>query len=174
MEDSRRDFIKKTIAVSAAISLGGILPCFGAKSYANIIGANERIRVGVMGVHARGLALSKNYAQQKNCEVIYISDVDSQSMNICIDTVDKIQNKRPKAAPDFRKALEDKSLDAMVIATPDHWHAPAAILACKAEKHVYVEKPCSHNPHEGEMLVAAARKYKRQVQWARNDVHGPT
>lgn len=72
MEDSRRDFIKKTIAASAAISLGGILPCFGAKSYANIIGANERIRVGVMGVHARGLALSKNYAQQKNCEVIYI------------------------------------------------------------------------------------------------------
>jgi len=164
MEDSRRDFIKKTIAASAAVSLGGILPSFSAKSYASILGANERIRVGVMGVHARGLALSKNFAQQKNCEIIYISDVDSQSMNICIDTVDKIQNKRPKAAPDFRKALEDKSLEAMVIATPDHWHAPAAILACKAGKHVYVEKPCSHNPHEGEMLVAAARKYKRQVQ----------
>jgi predicted dehydrogenase len=144
--------------------LGGILPTFSAKSYASILGANERIRVGVVGVHARGLALSKNYAQQKNCEIIYISDVDSQSMDVCIDAVDKIQNSRPKAAPDFRKALEDKSLEAMVIATPDHWHAPAAILACKAGKHVYVEKPCSHNPHEGEMLVAAARKYKRQVQ----------
>jgi predicted dehydrogenase len=164
MEDSRRDFIKKTIAASAAVSLGGILPTFSAKSYASILGANERIRVGVVGVHARGLALSKNYAQQKNCEIIYISDVDSQSMDVCIDAVDKIQNSRPKAAPDFRKALEDKSLEAMVIATPDHWHAPAAILACKAGKHVYVEKPCSHNPHEGEMLVAAARKYKRQVQ----------
>ncbi|MEO8962591.1 MAG: Gfo/Idh/MocA family oxidoreductase [Ginsengibacter sp.] len=164
MEDSRRDFIKKTLAASAAVSLGGILPSFGAKSYASIIGANERIKVGIMGVHARGLALSKNYAQQKNCEIIYISDVDSQSMNICIDAVEKIQNKRPKAAPDFRKALEDKSLEAIVIATPDHWHAPATILACKAGKHVYVEKPCSHNPHEGEMMVAAARKYRRQVQ----------
>ncbi len=164
MEDSRRDFIKKTVAASAAISLGGILPGFSAKSYASILGANERIKVAIMGVHARGLALSKNYAQQKNCEIIYISDVDSQSMNIGIDTVEKIQNKRPKAAPDFRKALEDKSLDALVIAAPDHWHAPAAILACKAGKHVYVEKPCAHNPHEGEMLVAAARKYKRQVQ----------
>ena len=164
MQDSRRDFIKKTMAASAAVSLGGILPSFGAKSYASIMGANERIRVGIMGVHARGLALSKNYAQQKNCEIISISDVDSQSMNKCIDTVEKIQNKRPKAVPDFRKALEDKSLEAMVIATPDHWHAPAAILACKAGKHVYVEKPCAHNPHEGELLVAAARKYKRQVQ----------
>lgn len=164
MEDSRRGFIKKTIAASAAISLGGILPGFSAKSYANILGSNERIKVGIMGVHARGLALSQNYAHQKNCEILYISDVDSQAMNKCIDVVEKIQSKRPKAAPDFRKALEDKSLDALVIATPDHWHAPAAILACKAGKHVYVEKPCAHNPHEGELLVAAARKYNRQVQ----------
>jgi predicted dehydrogenase len=137
MEDSRRDFIKKTIAASAAISLGGILPSFSAKSYASILGLNERIQVEVMGFHARGLALSKNYAKQKNCEIIYISDVDSQSTSKCIDIVNKIQNKRPSAAPDFRKALEDKSLEAMVIATPDHWHAPAAILAFKAGKHVY-------------------------------------
>jgi predicted dehydrogenase len=164
MEDSRRDFIKKTMAMSAAVSLGGILPGFSAKSYAGILGANERIKVGIMGVHARGLALADNYAHQKNCEIIYICDVDSQSMNKCIDTVEKIQNSRPKAIPDFRKALEDKFLDVMVIATPDHWHAPAAIHACKAGKHVYVEKPCSHNPHEGEMLVAASRKYDRKVQ----------
>jgi predicted dehydrogenase len=164
MEDSRRDFIKKTMALSAAASLGGILPGFSAKSYASILGSNERIKVGIMGVHARGLALADNYARQNNCEVRYICDVDSQSMNKCIDAVEKIQNKRPKAIPDFRKALEDKLLDAMVIATPDHWHAPAAILACKAGKHVYVEKPCSHNPHEGEMLVAASRKYNRKVQ----------
>lgn len=164
MEDSRRDFIKKTIAASAAISLGGILPAFSAKSYGSIIGANERIKVGIMGVNARGLALARNFSQQKNCEVIYISDVDSRAMETCIGTVEKIQNSRPKGAPDFRKALEDKSLEAMVIATPDHWHAPAAILACKAGKHVYVEKPCSHNPNEGEMLVAASRKYNRKVQ----------
>jgi predicted dehydrogenase len=164
MDNLRRDFIKKTVAASAAISLGGILPGFNAKSYASILGSNERIKVGIMGVHARGLALAKNYARQKNCEILYISDVDSQSMDLCISTVDKIQGKRPKAAPDFRKTLEDRSLEALIIAAPDHWHAPATILACKAGKHVYVEKPCSHNPHEGELMVAAARKYNRKVQ----------
>jgi len=164
MKDSRRDFIKKTMAASAAVSLGGILPGFSAKSYGNIMHANDRIKVGIMGVHARGLALASNYASQKNCEVISISDVDSNSMDKCVGVVEKIQHSRPKAIGDFRKALENKDLEAMVIATPDHWHAPAAILACKAGKHVYVEKPCAHNPHEGEMLVAAARKYNRKVQ----------
>ncbi len=164
MKNSRRDFIRKTVAGSAAVSMGGILPGFSAKSYASILGANDRIVVGVMGVHSRGLALANNFAAQKGCEVAYISDVDSRSAEKCIDSVEKIQNKRPKASPDFRKALEDKTLDAMVIATPDHWHAPAAILACKAGKHVYLEKPASHNPHEGELVVAAARKYNRLIQ----------
>lgn len=164
MTDSRRDFIKKATTATAAVSLGGILPGFSPKSYAGIIGANERIKVGVMGVHARGLALAKNYASQKNGEIISISDVDKGYMDKCVEVVTKIQHSKPKAIGDFRKALEMKEMDAMVIATPDHWHAPATILACKAGKHVYVEKPCSHNPREGEMMVAAARKYNRQVQ----------
>ncbi len=164
MQDTRRDFIKKAATATAAVSIGGILPGFSPKSYANIVGANDRIKVGVMGVHARGLALAKNYAHQKNCEVISISDVDKGYMNKCIDKVNEIQGSKPKAIGDFRKALELKEMDAMVIATPDHWHAPATILACKAGKHVYVEKPCSHNPWEGEMMVSAARKYNRQVQ----------
>lgn len=164
MYNSRRDFLKKTIATSAAISLGGVLPGFSAKSYTHIIGANDRIKVGVMGVHARGLALAQNFAHQKNCEVISVSDVDSASMNKCAEAVERIQNSRPDALGDFRKALENKEMEAMVIATPDHWHAPAAILACKAGKHVYVEKPCSHNAYEGELLVKAARKYNRKVQ----------
>ncbi|HLA53739.1 MAG TPA: Gfo/Idh/MocA family oxidoreductase [Flavitalea sp.] len=164
MKNSRREFIAKTTMAATAASFGGVLPGFSAKSYANILGANERIKVGIMGVHSRGLALAENYAKQKNCEIIYICDVDSQSMEKCIGAVEKIQNHRPAGTPDFRKALEDKSLEAMVIATPDHWHAPAAILACKAGKHVYLEKPCSHNPHEGEILVAASRKYDRKVQ----------
>ncbi|MFT3946806.1 MAG: Gfo/Idh/MocA family oxidoreductase [Agriterribacter sp.] len=164
MTSSRRSFLKKSAAATAAVSLGGILPGFSAKSYGRIIGANEKIQVGIMGVHARGLALAQNFANQSNCEVMYVCDVDSQSMDKCIDAVKKIQQSAPKRAGDFRKALEDKALDAMVIATPDHWHAPAAILSCKAGKHVYVEKPCSHNPHEGELLVAAAKKYDRKVQ----------
>lgn len=164
MGNSRRDFVKQTVVASAAVSLGGILPGFSAKSYGNIIGANDRIKVGVMGVQARGLALAQNYAHQKNCEVISISDVNANAMDRCVRMVEKITRQRPVAVGDFRKALENKDMEAMVIATPDHWHAPAAILACKAGKHVYVEKPCSHNPKEGEMLVAAARKYDKKIQ----------
>lgn len=164
MEDNRRDFLKKVIVGAAAASFGGVLPGFSAKSYGSILGANDRIRTGVMGVNARGLALANNFALQKNCEVTYISDVDTRAADKCISSVEKVQNKRPKAAPDFRKALEDKNLDALVIAAPDHWHAPAAILASQAGKHVYLEKPCSHNPHEGELLMQAAAKYKNVIQ----------
>lgn len=162
--DSRRGFIKKTLTGTAALSIGGVLPRFSAKSYARILGANERIRVCVMGVNSRGLALATNYADQPNCEVLYISDVDSRAAAKCMASVEKAQNQKPKAQPDFRKALEDKNLDALVVAAPDHWHAPAAILASKAGKHVYLEKPCSHNPAEGELLVAASRKYKNVIQ----------
>ena len=164
MKNSRRNFIRKTIAGTAAISFGGILPGFSSRSYADIIGANDRIRIAVMGVNSRGLQLSNSFARQENCEIIYVSDVDSRAANKCIDSVEKLQNKRPEASPDFRKALEDKQLDAIVIATPDHWHAPAAILASKAGKHVYLEKPCSHNPREGELLVEATTRYKNIIQ----------
>lgn len=135
-----------------------------AKSYAGIPGANERIRVGVMGVNNRGKALADNFARQDNCEVICISDVDTRAAEKCIAGVEKIQNTRPEAVPDFRKALENKQLDALVIATPDHWHAHATIFACQAGKHVYVEKPCSYAPREGELLVEAEKKYKTVIQ----------
>lgn len=164
MEKSRRAFLKNAMKGSAALAIGGILPGMSAKSYASIIGANERIKVGMMGVNARGLALATNYARQPNCEVLSISDVDSRAAEKCIQQVKAIQQKAPAAVPDFRKALENKDLDALVIAAPDHWHAPAAILAAKAGKHVYLEKPCSHNPHEGEMLVQVQKKYKTVIQ----------
>ena len=164
MKDSRREFVKNTVKAAAAVSLGGILPGFSAKSYAGIIGANERIRVASMGVNSRGFALGTNFARQPNCEVLYACDVDARAADKYIAAVEKITNKKPKAEPDFRRALEDKQLDALIVATPDHWHAPAAILACKAGKHVYLEKPCSHNPHEGELVISAAEKYKRVLQ----------
>lgn len=164
MNETRRKFIKKAIGGAAAVSVGGILPGFSARSYGAILGANDRIRVASMGVNSRGLAVAKNFAQQDNCEVLYICDVDSRAAEKCIDAVGELQRRSPKAAPDFRNALEDKDLDALVVTAPDHWHAPAAILACKAGKHVYLEKPCSHNPHEGELVVAAAEKYGRVIQ----------
>ena len=164
MENTRREFIKKAGTGVAAISLGGVLPGFSASSYRNIIGANEKITVACMGVNSRGLAVGANFASQKNSEVLYVCDVDSRAADTCIAAVEKIQQKRPMAAPDFRKALEDKNLDALIVTAPDHWHAPAAILACAAGKHVYLEKPCSHNPHEGELLIQASKKYKKVLQ----------
>jgi predicted dehydrogenase len=95
---------------------------------------------------------------------MYVCDVDSRAADKCVDAIEKIQQKKPKAEPDFRKALEDKNLDVLIVTAPDHWHAPAAILACAAGKHVYLEKPCSHNPNEGEILVKAASKHKRVLQ----------
>ena len=164
MNNSRRDFIKKTSAGAVAFSLGGVLPGFSADSYRRIIGANEKITVASMGVNSRGLAVAKNFASQKECEVLHVCDVDTRAAEVCIGAVEKIQNKKPIATPDFRKALEDKNVDVLIVTAPDHWHAPAAMLACAAGKHVYLEKPCSHNPNEGEMLVKAANKYKRVLQ----------
>lgn len=161
---SRRDFIKKTAQGTAAIALSSFIPGISAKSYARVMGANDRIRVGMMGVNSRGLALANNYAKQANCEIVSVSDVDTRAAEKCIESVYKIQQIRAKAVPDFRKALENKDMDALVIAAPDHWHAPAAILAAKAGKHVYLEKPCSHNPHEGELLVKVSEKYKTVIQ----------
>jgi predicted dehydrogenase len=164
MKNTRRTFIKKASSGAFALSLGGMLPAFSAKSYQNILGANEKIRVACMGVNSRGLAVGKNFAHQKNCEVLHVCDVDSRAADICIDAIGKIQTAKPKATPDFRNALEDKDLDALIVTAPDHWHAPAALLACSAGKHVYLEKPCSHNPNEGEMLVKSAEKHKRVLQ----------
>jgi predicted dehydrogenase len=164
MEKNRRTFIKKVVTGAAAVSVGGVLPGFSARNYGNIMGANDRINVAVMGVNSRGTALAGTFAKQPNVEVIYICDVDSRAEAACSDSIEKMNFKRPAAMPDFRKALENKKLDAIVIAAPDHWHAPAALLASQAGKHVYLEKPCSHNPNEGEMLVAAAKKYKNVIQ----------
>jgi len=164
MDNNRREFIKKAMMGTAAVSIGGILPGFSARSYANIMGANNRINVAVMGVNSRGLALANNFASQDYCNMTYISDVDSRATAKCIESIHNITGKKPESAPDFRRALDDKSLDAIVVATPDHWHAPAALLAMKAGKHVYLEKPCSHSPQEGEILVAAADRYKVALQ----------
>jgi predicted dehydrogenase len=163
-DKTRRRFIKNSVKGAMALSIGGALPAFSAKSYSRIVGANERINVGMMGVNSRGFALASNYARQKNAQVISVSDVDVRAAEKCIGAVEKIQKSKPVAIPDFRKALEQKDLDALVIAAPDHWHAPAAILAAKAGKHVYLEKPCSHNPNEGELLTRAVHKYKVVMQ----------
>lgn len=164
MDTSRRDFLKKASIGAATLSIGGILPGFSAGSYRRIIGSNDLIRVSVVGVNSRGEALARNFAQQPQCEVAAICDVDKRAIEKCIKSLSGIQEKTPGGVSDFRTSLEDKNVDAVVIATPDHWHTPAALLALQAGKHVYLEKPVSHNPHEGEMLVNATKKYNKVVQ----------
>lgn len=164
MTNSRRKFIKNITASTAAVAVGGIASGFTPKSYRRIIGANDRITVGIMGTNGRGAGMAANFAKQKNTEVIYICDVEEKALAKGIAAVKQAVGKDPKAIKDFRTILPDKDLVAMYLAPPDHWHAPAAILSCAAGKHVYVEKPLCHNPHEGELAVAAARKYKSVVQ----------
>lgn len=161
---TRRSFIKRAAIGTAALTVGGILPGFSAKSYAGIIGANDKIRVGAIGVNSRGTALASNFAKQKLCEVTRICDVDSRAIEKCTKAIEKEVGYRPKGEKDIRKFLELKDVDAVIIATPDHWHAPAALLAMKAGKEVYLEKPCSYAPQEGEILIQAAAKYKRTLQ----------
>lgn len=162
--NSRRKFIKNAAIGSGALMVGGVVPGFSAESYKRIVGSNEKIRASVMGVNSRGGALAQNFAFQKECDVLHICDVDSRAIEKCISTVNEVQGFKPEGFGDFRKSLESKDIDLMVVATPDHWHAPAALLAMQAGKHVYLEKPCSHNPNEGEILVKAATKYKKSVQ----------
>src|SRR5680860_408742 len=158
---SRRNFVKKS---ALAFMAGSILPQFSAKSYANILGSNETINVSVMGVNSRGNALAQNFAAQNNANVIHVCDVDSRAITNCLTALKERQTLEAKAYTDFRKSLETKDVDVLVIAAPDHWHAPASLIALEAGKHVYVEKPCSHNPNEGEILVKAAKKYGKIVQ----------
>jgi len=162
--NSRREFIKKTVTGSAALYASGMFPVLSSKSYKKIIGSNDRVNVCVMGANSRGFAHAENFSRQPNCSVIHICDVDSRVIEKTVAKVQEIGNNKPKGFSDIRKSLEDKDLDAVVIAAPDHWHAPAALMALKAGKNVYVEKPCSHNPHEGEILTQAAIKYGKKVQ----------
>ena len=154
---TRRDFIKNTAFAGAGILAVPNFQIFKGSP-------NEKVVIGSMGSNSRGFFLAKMYAQLPNVEVGYVCDVDSKVVEKTSAEIEKMTGKRPKGFTDVRKMLEEKDMDAMVIAAPDHWHAPAALMAVKAGKHAYVEKPCSHNPNEGEILVAAAKKYNKLIQ----------
>src|SRR5690606_9089253 len=119
------------------------------------------------------ILLAVNYAKQPNVEVKYVCDVDQKRAESGAKVVEGAVNKAPQPITDFRRMLDDKSVDAIINATPNHWHAPGTILACSAGKHVYVEKPCCHNPAEGELMVKAARRYNRAVQMGSQRRSGP-
>jgi predicted dehydrogenase len=137
-----------------------------AATYAGAAAApNERIRLAVMGVRGRGKQLAEGFARQDGCDVAFLCEVDDAVVGPAVKGVEGKGRKTPRVEADVRKLLDMKDLDALVIAAPDHWHALATVWACQAGKHVYVEKPVSHNAIEGQRMVAAARKYKRVVQY---------
>jgi predicted dehydrogenase len=161
----RRDFIKKSIIGTAGIAMGGIT--FSPKSYASIMGANDRINVAVVGIRGRGISHINAWCKLKNSHNVRLKtlcDTDEQffaerSKRITDTTGDKALTEW-----DMQKVLDDKEIDVMSFATPNHWHALGAIWACQAGKHVYVEKPAMHSIWEGRKMIEAARKYNRRVQ----------
>jgi len=159
---NRRDFLKAGANTTASLAaLGGIT---FLTSPERVFGANDRVRVAVCGLHSRGMDHVHNYSQLPNVEIAAVCDVDENVLRERLATMDKKGIPRPKTYIDIRKLLEDKSIDAISIATPNHWHSLMAIWACQSGKDVYVEKPCCHNLWEGRQLVAAAARYQRMVQ----------
>ncbi|MBP3518258.1 MAG: Gfo/Idh/MocA family oxidoreductase [Parabacteroides sp.] len=161
---TRRGFIKQVAATGVGLTIGGMsFKANSAKSYANIVGSNERVNMAVMGTNGRGAGMARNFQSRKDVEMRYVCDVEEKALAKGVAAVKKAGG-NPKTEKDIRKVLEDKNINAILVTAPDHWHAPATIMACQAGKHVYCEKPCSHNPYEGELSIAAARKYNRVVQ----------
>ena len=136
----------------------------GTKSSGKVLGANDTVRIAVAGINGRGQEHLHQFASMKNVEVAYLVDPDSRLFASLSAAVKKRGGNTPVCVQDLRKALDDKNLDAVSIASPNHWHSLLAIWSCRADKDVYVEKPCSHNIFEGRKLVEAARKYDRIVQ----------
>lgn len=127
-------------------------------------GANERLRVALIGPGGMGTNHLKLLAKTADVEIVWVCEVDAKRLETAAKTAQELSGKTPKTTRDMREVLADKGVDAVFIATPDHWHAPATLLALDAGKHVYVEKPCSHNLREGRLMVDAARRTKRVVQ----------
>lgn len=156
---TRRDFVKTSTAFA-----GAAFTISGTKSSGNVLGANDRIRVAVAGIHGRGQSHISGYNGIDDVEIAYLVDPDSRLFDKRIAAQEKAGKKRPTAVQDIREALDDKDLDAISVATPNHWHSLMGIWACQAGKDAYIEKPISHNVFEGRVLANAAKKYKRIVQ----------
>ncbi len=158
---TRRRFLKTTAATSAAFSLFTIS---GTKASGKVIGANSSVRMAVAGINGRGRAHIDEFAKQENVQVTCLVDPDSRLHASRSKELSDKYNTNPNCVQDIRKALDDKTIDAVSVATCNHWHSLITIWACQAGKHVYVEKPISHNVFEGRQCVAASRKYHRVVQ----------
>jgi len=169
MSDSvnRRRFLGSSVATAAGVALTNQVAAQATNA------ASRTVVLGVMGLE-RGLAVATQFAKVSNVKIKYVCDIDASRADRAKSRIDKMPGQKTAAIGDFRRILDDKEVDALVCAAPNHWHGPATILGCAAGKHVYVEKPCSHTPAEGEMMVAAARKHRRLVQLGTQRRSSPT
>jgi len=155
---TRRSFVRTTLATAATVTVAG------TKSSGQVIGANSTIRVAVAGLKGRGGEHVKQYLGMEGVQIAYLVDPDTRTYKDRLEAIQAANKPAPQTVQDIRRALEDRNVDAVSIATPNHWHALMTIWACQAGKDVYVEKPCSHNVHEGKIAVEMARKHRRIVQ----------
>lgn len=157
---SRRRFLEST----AITGIAAALEASAIGRHAPASPPSERLRLAVVGIHGRGGYHAQKFAARPDCEIAYLCDVDESLFPQHVRDVEAAQHYAPKTIGDFRHALDDKSVDAIIVATPDHWHALATIWGCQAGKDVYVEKPVSHSPWEGRKMVEATRRHERIVQ----------
>jgi predicted dehydrogenase len=162
----RRDLNRREFVKQSALIAGATFAIGGTKSSGKILGANDAIRVAVAGLNGRGASHVDSYTDPrlKGVQITYLVDPDQRTFGKRSATIKERHNVVPTEVADIRKALDDKNVDVVSIATPNHWHAVMTVWACQALKDVYVEKPCSHNVHEGRVAVEAARKFNRIVQ----------
>ncbi|MEX1232612.1 MAG: Gfo/Idh/MocA family oxidoreductase [Planctomycetaceae bacterium] len=156
---TRRQFLQSSLAASGAMLALNHRPSFG-----NVLGANDRVRVAIAGLNGRGRAHMSELAKMKDVEIAYLIDPDERTYAQAVKYVKDIAGNTPQTGKDIRTALDDKNIDAITVATPNHWHSLMTIWACQAGKDVYVEKPCSHNVHEGRIAVETARAHNCIVQ----------
>ena len=165
MSTDRRNFIKKAAVGAVGITLGTSVNAMSAKNYANIIGANDRINLAIQGLGRRyGGYIAPIVNKDNNVKLLYLCDVMKSQRDKAAINFAKDLNYKFDLENDIRIVLEDKNVDAVFMATPDHWHTPGAIMAMQADKHVYLEKPCSHNMQENKLVVAAQEKYNKVIQ----------
>ncbi len=164
-KQGRRDFIKKVAVGSAGVGLVSKAGAMSAKSYRRIPGANDRINVAIMGLGRRLGGFTEPLSMKKsNVRLSYLCDVMTSQRQKAAETFSELLDYEPKLENDIRRIYEDPEVDAIINATPDHWHAPGTWMAVQAGKHVYVEKPATHNPYEGEILIKCQEKYGKIIQ----------
>jgi predicted dehydrogenase len=156
----RRAFLDR--ASQAGVAAGAAALAAGSSRAA--VAAGDKLRLAMIGIRGRGIYLAQGFLERPDCEIAYLCDVDASLFESRVKQIADLQGHAPQTVQDFRRALDDPAVDAVVIATPDHWHALATVWACQQGKDVYVEKPVSHSPWEGRQMVAAGRKHQRVVQ----------